>query len=476
MPLIPLCETPTTWRCIALCTFAIAVTMAAVGQAQAPWKQEFDAIRKTVQEQQQVIEQQGRQLDSQQQRLDEGGGASHSGGYAGENTLVEYNGGFVFSSHLGGHHSDDSHKLRIGTWGQLRHNYFDSDGPNLDQNDFDIERLRVVFDGHAFNPDFRYFFQLDADSDAGEVVDMLDYYLTYDFGHDLLCWDKGRLALRFGKWKIGFNRAREESGTKMQFSDRSSASVLFDFDRSLGVGLLGELGPFDWQAAIANGIDTGGYRPSRSTQLDRNLAVATRVNWLLAGDWGMDGHADLDWRCAPAIRLGAGFTFSRRDTEGVREFAFPRVVDSGTPINTVLPAGVTAYDQFMYAADLNVKYRGFSFVFEYYARQFAAFKGAAVSDLRDHGYWAEAGYFVVPQRLQFIARHARIVGNSGTLGLVDQSSDEVAGGVVVYFRKHNLKLTFDATHLNGVPVSDSALNMRPGDAGWLYRTQFQWKF
>jgi hypothetical protein len=317
---------------------------------------------------------------------------------------------------------------------------------------------------------------MDADSDAREVVDMLDYYVTYDFGHDLFCWEKKKLAVRLGKWKIGFNRAREESGTRMQFSDRSVASVLFDFNRSLGVGLLGQIGPVDWQFAIANGINTGGYRPTRSGDLDRNPAVATRLNWLVTGDWGKDGHPDLDWRDTPAIRLGTGFTYSRPDIEGTREFSAPRVVDSGATIDTVLPAGGTAYNIYMHAADLNLKYHGFSFIYEYYFRHFSGFSGAVVPDLYDHGYWAEAGYFIVPKRLQVIARHSRIVGNSGTLGATTQSSDEVAGGFVYYIRRHNLKLTFDATKLNGAPVNDTALGIRPGDAGWLFRTQFQWKF
>ncbi len=117
-----------------------------------------------------------------------------------------------------------------------------------------------------------------------------------------------------------------------------------------------------------------------------------------------------------------------------------------------------------------------SVISEYYVRQFAGFSGGVVPDIHDHGVWSELGYFVVPERLQLIGRHAHIVGNSGTLGGADQSSDEIAAGCVFYARGHNLKLTFDATHINGVPVSDSALSMRPGDAGWLYRTQFQWKF
>ena len=466
-------------RCLASLTLCLVVSCSAVIHAQTDWQEELDSLRRMVNDQQGVIAQQGQHLEAQQVRLDalEGWPEYAPTSNLDDGNIVGYDGGFVNAGPGGDLDSGDAQfQMRIGTWGQFRHNFFDSQGPNLDQNDFDLERLRLVFDGHAFNSSFRYFFQLDADSDVGEVVDMLDYYVTYDFGHDLFCWDEGKLALRLGKWKIGFNRAREESGTRMQFSDRSMASVLFDFDRSLGVGLLGEVGPLDWQVALANGIDTGGFRTSRAGELDRNMAVATRVNWLVAGDWGRDGHADLDWRCAPAIRLGTGFTYTRHGVEGAREFSFPRVVDSGAMIDTVLPAGVTGHNQFMHAADVNVKYLGFSFIYEYYFRHFSGFSGAVVPDLLDHGYWAEAGYFIIPEHVQLVARHSRIVGNSGTLGLVDQSADEVAGGVVIYARRHNLKLTFDVTKLNGAPVNDSALNIRAGDAGWLYRTQFQWKF
>lgn len=443
-------------------------------QAQSDWQEEFDSLRSVVESQQATIDQLEERLTVQTQITEQSTSR--------DDASDAYDGGFEISGIGDG--KDDKYRMRIGSWGQFRHNYFDSDGPNRDQNDFDLERLRLVFDGYAFNPSFRYFFQLDADSDASETVDMLDYYVTYDFGHDMLCHDEGRLALRFGKWKIGFNRAREESGTRMQFSDRSMSSVLFDFDRSLGIGLLGRLdpaiGPIDWQVTLANGIDTGGFRPSRAitgnSDLDRNFAVATRVNWLLSGDWGKDGHADLDCRTTPAIRFGTGFTHTRKDSEGFREFVFPRIVDSGALISTVLPADVSAYNLTMYSVDMNVKYRGFSGVFEYYFRRCTEFEANVVPDLLDHGYWAEVGYFLKPEHLQLIARHSRIVGDSGTLGATNQSADEVAGGVVVYAKRHRMKLTFDVTHLNGAPINDSALNIRPGDAGWLYRTQLQWKF
>ena len=219
-----------------------------------------------------------------------------------------YEGGFTLKGPMDDLTSSGKPKflMNIGSWGQLRHNFFDSNGPNLDQNDIEFERLRLVFKGHAFNPNFEYFLQLDADADSGagaQNVDMLDYYGTFDFGNEYCCLEKKQLRFRFGRWKIGFNRAREESGTRMQFSDRSTASVLFDFDRSMAIGLLGEMTPmvgenFGWEVNLTNGIDNANFRPSRFGALDRNLGMSTRVNWLVTGDWGKDGHMDLMYRDA----------------------------------------------------------------------------------------------------------------------------------------------------------------------------------
>ena len=69
-----------------------------------------------------------------------------------------------------------------------------------------------------------------------------------------------------------------------------------------------------------------------------------------------------------------------------------------------------------------------------------------------------------------------LLTTSGTLGLLEESSDEMAGGFVWYIREQNAKLTLDVTRVNGVPVSSDRLDLLPGDAGWLLRTQLQVAF
>jgi hypothetical protein len=393
-----------------------------------------------------------------------------------------YDGGFLIASPAGCKlDTDDSDFLmRIGTWGQLRYAASDYHGPNPDLNQFELERLRLSFKGHAFSRDFQYFFQFDSDTDEGEDSAILDYYITYDVGHHVWGCPRKRLAIRGGKWKSPFTRFRVPSPTHLEFTDFAMAGMVFDLNRGLGVGLLGErylcARPFTWQVALINGLNVGGFRTNRSFQLDDNLAFAGRVSWLLAGDDGKDGEPDLDFRLCPAWRVGAGIACSHVNREGLREFSRMRVVDSGLPISFVLPAAVTGYDIFMFTLDSHLKYRGLSFITDYYFRSMSGFVGAPVPDVYDHGFLVQLGYFVVPQRFELLTRWSRVVGDSGTLGLVRQTADEVAFGGVWYIRGHNLKMTFDVTHIDGAPIAASTLNMLPGDAGWLFRTQFQWRF
>jgi hypothetical protein len=169
---------------------------------------ESDDVGDLIEQQSQLIQQQQLKLEELEDSLNE---LSDSISDEKPTSIFGYDSGFVFAdSKTKLDTSGTDYRMRIGSWGQMRHNFFDSDGPNADQNDFDIERVRLVFNGNAFGKNFEYFFQLDGDSDANETVDLLDYYVTYDFGRELLGAPAKRLRLRFGKWKIGFKKGSSE--------------------------------------------------------------------------------------------------------------------------------------------------------------------------------------------------------------------------------------------------------------------------
>ncbi len=184
----------------------------------------------------------------------------------------------------------------------------------------------------------------------------------------------------------------------------------------------------------------------------------------------MDCHESL------ATRIGAGFANSTIEKAGSTEFNRVRIVDSGETLATILPAAVDEYNVNLYSVDFSSKFRGWSLTIEYYLRNIDGIQGAALPDLFDHGFWLQLGKFVVPGKLQLLSRWSRVDGDSGTLGDHDQSAEEIAGGFVWYFRDQHAKLTVDVTNLDGAPISSSALDIAPGDLGWLVRTQIQFSF
>lgn len=399
-----------------------------------------------------------------------------------EGVRIGYDDGFVLASpevndlKLG----DSPFQLKINGWGQLRQTVLDSKSSNPDLNQFQLQRARVIASGSVFTPDFSYYIQVDGRSSSGDNLRLLDYYLTYDMGHHRFGWEEGRFGLKTGKYKMPFSLSRWLSGRELEFADRSVASTFFDVNRSLAWGIYGRTRsarlPINWEVALFNGLVTGGAETGSSGTLDNNFAYSGRVYCYPHGVWGESQLADFEWHNQIATRMGAAVANTTVTRSGTTEFNSFRVIDSGNPLVSLLPIAVNEYNVNMFAIDASCKYRGWSANSEYYFRSVSGFQGGSVPDLFDHGFWLQAGKFVVPERLELLTRWSRTVGNSGTLGGADQSSDEVSGGFVWYFRGQHAKFTFDATWLDGAPISSSALNVSPGDEGLLFRSQFQFAF
>jgi hypothetical protein len=397
-------------------------------------------------------------------------------------SYVGYNSGFVIANHGldSPATSDFPFFLRVNSWLQLRHTLFNAADPREDLNLFSIERLRLGLGGHAYSPNLKYFFQFDGNSDQASQAIFLDYFVTYDLGCELFGYHANKLGVKAGKWKVPFSRSREESGRRLQFTERSTSNLFFDLNRSIGVGLFGELDawstPLRFETAVFNGFASGADTDIRDAGLDQNFAWSARVYTDLFSEFGGDGEPDLGWHPEPALRLGFGLAGTHVDAIGANEFNQPRVVDSGARLADLLPPEATAYDISLYTIDAHWKHRGRSVIAEYYWRCIANFSGGDVHGLSDHGFNLQFGQFVVPSKLELLARWSRIAGDSGTLGVTRQSTDEVGVGAAWYINGHNAKFILDVSRVNGMPLFSPRLDMLPGSEGWLLRTQFQFGF
>ena len=270
------------------------------------------------------------------------------------------------------------------------------------------------------------------------------------------------------------------SGRQFEFADRSVASIFFDVNRSFAWGVAGKTRPLPtpihWDIAIFNGLVTGGAETGSSGTLDDNFAFSGRFFTHPTGDWGHSQLADFEHHHTLASRFGFGFAISEIDRFGTTEFNRLRVVDSGNTLASQLSTDVEGYEVSLFSVDASIKLRGWSATFEHYFRSIHNFAGGDVPDLFDHGFWFQIGKFVVREKIQCIARWSRVEGNSGSLGGVNQSSEEIGGAIAWYWRRDHAKLVVDGLYLKDAPVSSSSLDITPQNRNWLLRTQVQFSF
>lgn len=400
-------------------------------------------------------------------------------GAKGSHFRADYDGGFVIAP-------DDEDKypflLRINGRMQFRHTGFardrkywwDSAGTPLEirnRNDFEIERGRLVFSGFFLNPKLQYLLNLDFDTDDNHGVIAHDFWVNYQFNK--------AFDLFFGKAFVPGSRAWLAGSTRTQFADRALANTFFRPDRSVGIWAEGE--PIEnvaYRTMLANGFNTTDLTVE---DIDLNFAWASSVWWDVFGNYGK-GYPDLEWHDAPALQVGASYTTARNSGPGPVEQAgieqnFVRLSD-GTRLTlpNALAPGLTVnhFDIHLLALDMAAKYRGFSVNGEYYLRwiQDIGGYGAPVpfTTMFDHGFYVEGGYFLIPKKLEAIARTSQIWGPFG-------GGSEYAGGLNWYINgTHDWKFTFDATRVIGSPAQNSGPNYHAGDTGVMFRSQLQTAF
>jgi hypothetical protein len=372
------------------------------------------------------------------------------------------------------------YELQVNGRMQLRHTGFvrditqwtDNAGtvrPVNNRNDFEIERGRLEFRTTFLDPKLHSYLNLDFDTDDNHRVVAHDFWVNYTF-----C---DAFDLYFGKAFVPGSRDWLNGALRTRLADRSMGTSFFRPDRTVGAWVIGEpVNDLFYRVMVGNSFNTPDLSPS---EIDRNFVYSGSM-WTHLGDYGQ-GYSDLEWHDALASQIGQSFTFANTDSTGagstpseetstIRLSDGTRLVQSGALSPGV---AVNQFDIYLYAVDAALKFRGFSINGEYYFRWLQSIRGNGVlpiSQMFDHGFYVEAGYFLVPKYFELNGRVSPIFGAFG-------DAQEYASGVNWFINgSHNLKFTFDVTKLSRNPVDNSGINYQSGDDGLLFRSQFQAAF
>lgn len=361
--------------------------------------------------------------------------------------------GIVFTS------ADEKFSSSIMAILQLRYSFLDNDDSNnsavkkaQDVSRFELRRIKLCFNGYAYTKDLSYQLVINfANSqNPAPTYGLLEYtWMNYRFLDEL--------QVRFGQDKVPFGRQFLNPSSAQQLVDRSTVTTAFIPGIDTGLMIHGKIagGLFNYNIAGYGGL---GQNTFRSTSSDN--AFSARININPLGDMPYS-ESDFENSAKPLVSLGANFF---RDTL------------NGTESNNIMFAGSKGWYgignslqpaprkmSISEAVDFNTagfdtafKWRGASLQGEYFLAQ--ADGQTTGNKLRAHGGYIQAGYFIIPQKLELAARYSYFDPNR------DVTNDqwvETTGGVSYYFNKHYLKLQADYTNIH--KQKGLALNSGPNN-------------
>ncbi|QEH34234.1 hypothetical protein OJF2_27690 [Aquisphaera giovannonii] len=369
-------------------------------------------------------------------------------------------------------------ELRVDVFTQARYFNFaksratwtDHRGATLPVRNFqslEVNRNFIGFTGYALDPRLQFTAWIFSSTALNDTVYL--GWINYRFSR--------ALDLRVGNWMVPGTREWYESFRYTMGSDRLMATTFFRPNISPGIWIQGE--PVDglhYVAMLANSLNRF------SQGVERLGAAATfggTLRWEPLGAFG-PGPSDAEHHERFTPRLGTSLALAREQNQGFTALQLGNPEDTiirlsdGVPLFRVgsLGPGVelasTAVQ--LWTVDAAFKYRGVGVSGEYFFRWLDGFRSAGASppmrSIFDHGGLLQAGYFVVPRRLEGFLRTSFVSGPFG-------GGYEVGGGANWYvLGSREWRMTAEVLGIQRSPAQNILTGYRAGESGVLY--QLQW--
>jgi hypothetical protein len=368
-------------------------------------------------------------------------------------------------------------------------------------NVFTVPRARLQFLGYIWDPDFRYNFSWgldqtpwDQEGGSGRAT-LLDAYVA--------SWHIPFATIQLGQQRVWFNRALITSVATNSFADpmivqRAFAANLSD-TRDIGISILSDEDRYKFNYAIGiwNGAGrnlsragtsvsqtvlppTGGGGPPATVTRTYNyntrfntdeMMYTIRLLYKIAGNPGY-GQGDILNSRTPVMAIAAGYAYNPAQNylNSIRSDIVDRAYRQGVTksFNGRLLAG-GIYDFQTYETDFVAKYQGWSLQAEgYYRHQRvrskdagtqpfdlgtippAQFLGPPVDLGQAWGWYAQAGKYVIPRKLEVAVRY-------GVFDPSTKQKDDLTKEFGV-----SLNYSFDGTYNNRLVVDYSNITMGSG--------------
>ncbi len=284
------------------------------------------------------------------------------------------------------------------------------------------------------------------------------------------------------------------------FQERAEVLSPFDPIRSLGVSLYGDVikDTLSYEVAINDGGSNSNTLRRDDTvgltaNLDNRFGGYARVQWAGAGKISdFADEADLrDKNDTFVWMLGAAVGYESQNSTN-NAFPSPQTTSTVNGISNKDGPGFTNYtlngDLFRGTVDWSAKYEGWSMLTAAYAQQVNANPGntsstsattittgpfgTTDSSFFQYGGYGQAGYFIIPQKLELLGR----AGVLGTEGYPNFGEFYSVGAKLLCVYKQNFKIQSDVTFTPEAAYTDSAAGLLQNTHDIIWRVQVQLKF
>lgn len=285
--------------------------------------------------------------------------------------------------------------------------------PGSSKGSFRIRRAKTELTGWVWRRELTYELQLSwagPEPGASTTTPLEDFVLNWDASKD------GRLQIAVGQFKVPLGRQELTSSNRQQFADRDLLSGEFSRGRDIGVQLWGLLakGTVEYRAGIFNG--------NPASRLDNDNDKYQFNARLMFQPFGDVRYSESDFESRGKPLLAVAGQYESNNQHG--------------------STNVDDFDTRILGLDAVFKYRGLFLFAEYFARHRRPETSSAFDS---NGFHAQAGYFLLRDRLEIAARWAGYDPSD----LIDGNDRTEVGGVVNYYlNRHNLKFQGDFRQLD----------------------------
>jgi phosphate-selective porin OprO and OprP len=339
--------------------------------------------------------------------------------------------GFTFTT------QDERFQLSLGGRMQFRYTFTDKES-GQDSSQWDAKRIRLIMGGYAYTKDLTYKLEIDARQLASSPSNkgLVDAWMNYKIVDEA--------QIKVGQYKTPFARQELTSDGALQFVDRSPVVDAFKPSYDIGAMLNGKIA--NGLAYYSAGVFGGAGQTNTRNSNDNMFVARVAVNPL--GDMPYS-EADIDVSKKPLLSIGADYFRNTINRTAATAF------DTNAPYaggwvtkglaNGSLKNTLGKFDVDSYGVDAAFKWMGLFAQAEYMLGQAESQAVSANNLQRAQGFYAQAGYMIIPGKLEASVRYSYLDPNRDN---PNDSQTEQIGAISYYFNKHNLKLQADVANLH----------------------------